>query len=609
MCGFLGEFSLKKIEKQNFEELLSYSKLRGPDQIGFWEDAYCQLGFNRLSIIDLTENGSQPLTSPNGKFALVFNGEIYNYKEIQLKFGISDTVLRSSSDSEILAHLVEKVDIKTFANELNGMFAISIYDLEQKKIHLIRDFAGIKPLFYGLFEDGIVFASQFDQIFKHRAFKDKKLRPEVIKEFLSLGYMHAPNTVYENIFQVLPAQIITWDYSIKNIESKMFYWVWEVNHNIKETDPSAIIKFETVFDRVIKNQLNSDVPIATFLSGGIDSPLVAAFAKRHNEKINAFTIGVEDVRLNESEIANKISQKLKISQSIEKIDEHQVLNILDNHFSALSEPMGDFSSLPTYLITRKAKLHATVMLSGDGGDELFWGYPRFIKSCNQAKWFKLPLWLRKIIIPFYRKINPKISSALDVYDRFDEWIFSKQVHFKTDLLMPNINYTNELLDDYKFQTSINNVNVLNYLKKNEFYAHLQKVLRKVDLMSMANSLEVRVPFLDKELISYSNQLIPELVSEHSINKYVLKKSLAKYIGDDIVNLPKKGFTIPLESWLKNELKDEINEYLINKPIYGEEFFNLNELERLIKGFYENKKDINVWGIWHLYVWQKWAYKN
>lgn len=609
MCGFLGEISKDPINKNSFQKLLDLSINRGPDQQGFWQDEVCQLGFNRLSIIDLSENGKQPLLSPSGKFAMVFNGEVYNYKEIQEKYKIDNTVLRSSSDSEILVHLIEKVDIQTFAKELNGMFAISIYDIENRIVHLIRDFAGIKPLYYGVHNQGLVFASQFDQIFCHPAFENKKLRPEIMKEYFGLGYMQAPNTVFENILQVEPAQIISYDFHQNKIISKDFYYDWKTTNVINETSENTLLEFKNIFSKVIKSQLNADVPVASFLSGGIDSPLVIATAKQYKPDIKGYTFGINDEEYNESDIAKKIANQLEIEHQTEKSTELEILSIIKKHFDGLCEPHGDYSSLPTYLITKKAREFTTVMLSGDGGDEVFWGYPRFLKSINHLYWFKLPLIIRKIIVPFYRKIFKNTSSAIDIFARFDDWILNKQLHFSNlDNIFPNTNFSPELKAVYKFDKKHSKENVLHYLKKNEFFAHLQKVLRKVDLMSMANSLEVRVPFLDKEVINFSNTINPEYGIKHQTPKIILRKLLGQYVDKDIINLPKKGFSVPIKKWLKKELKPDFTKTVIDKPIYGAEFIDENLLKQNINSFFENKKNINPWGIWHVYTWQKWAEK-
>lgn len=607
MCGFFGEFTNTLTSDNTFKSLLDLSKHRGPDQQHVWKDEVCQLGFNRLSILDLSENGKQPLISLNGKYVIVFNGEVYNYKELQNKHAILDKDLRSQSDSEILAHLIEKIPVKEFAQELNGMFAITIYDISKKKIYLIRDFAGIKPLYYGLNEEGLVFASQFDQVFKHDFFKTKKLRPEIMKEYFGLGYMHAPNTVFENIFQVEAGHFLVYDFETKSIENNKYY-SWETKREYNEMEEETVKVFSEIFNKTIKSQINADVPLATFLSSGIDSSLVTAYTKKNKDDVAAFTFAVDDKELNEEDVAKQYATHLKVNHFVEKASQNEILEIIDNHFKFMAEPFGDYSSIPTYLITKKAKKYATVMLSGDGGDELFWGYPRFAKSITQAHWFKLPLFARKIIVPFFRQINKKLSTGLELFENFSDWILSKQIYLNHVEKLIATPFSNELEASYKFEGKLTKENILLYLKKNEFEAHMQRTLKKVDLMSMANSLEVRVPFLDKNIITFSNSIVPKFEIKHHINKLVLKKDLANYIDSKLINKKKKGFTVPISDWLKNELKQDFIDTVVHKPFYGNEFINEVYLNKLINDFYENK-NINEWGIWHLYAWQKWAINN
>ncbi len=608
MCGFLGELSSRLSSVDDFKKLLDLSVHRGPDQQGFWRNHCCQLGFNRLSIIDTSENGSQPIVSPSKRFALVFNGEVYNYKEIQKKFNIKDSDLRSDSDSEILAHLVDIISIESFAEELNGMFAIAIYDIENNCIYLIRDFAGIKPLFYGIHPEGIVFASQFDQIFCHSFFKNKELRPEIMKEYFGLGYMQAPNTIFENIYQVKPGEIIKWDFNNKSVISKSEYSSWIINSVYPETDERTTLMFSEIFSDVVKSQLFADVPVASFLSGGIDSPLVTTFSKKYKEDIIAFTFGVNDHKFDESEIAKIIAKEIKVKQVVEKVKNEEFLDIIEEHFSFFSEPFGDYSSVPTFLITKKAKKLATVMLSGDGGDELFWGYPRFTKSIGHFRWFKLPLYIRKIVLPFYRKLYPSTSSAIDKIDKFEAWILNKQIHFSSlEKLMPNTSLSEDLVKIYQFRNDSSKVEALVYLKQNEFYAHMQKVLRKVDLMSMANSLEVRVPFLDKKIINFSNLILPQLGIKHKKEKYILKQTLRMFVKDEVINLPKKGFSIPIDTILRNELKEDVEKTLLKETFYGEKYIESEVLKSVVINYLTKNKG-NGWEIWHLYAWQKWAKK-
>ena len=608
MCGFFGEISTILTNENEFKSILDLSKHRGPDQQDIWKDKMCQVGFNRLSILDLSENGKQPLVSPSNKFVLVFNGEVYNYKELQFKYDIAEKDLRSQSDSEILAHLVEKVSIEKFAQELNGMFAISIYDIENKKIYLIRDFAGIKPLYYGINKKGLVFASQFDQIFKHNFFVTKKLRPEIMKEFFGLGYMHAPNTVFENIFQVEAGHLLIYDFQKRKLETRKYYH-WKTDKKFDETEDKTVDNFSEVFNETIKSQINADVPLATFLSSGIDSSLVTAYTKKNKQDTTAFTFAVDDKKLNEEVVAKEYAKILKVNHFVEKANKKELLEIIDNHFKFMSEPFGDYSSIPTFLITKKAKKYATVMLSGDGGDELFWGYPRFVKSINQAYWFKMPLFLRKIIVPFARKFDKKLSSGLEIFPTFSDWILSKQIYFNHVEKLISIPFSKEIKNSFEIKGNLSKENVLLYLKRNEFDAHMQRILKKVDLMSMANSLEVRVPFLDKNIIAFSNSIVPKLEIDHHINKIILKKDLSNHIDENLINTTKKGFTVPISDWLLSDLKDDFINVVINTPFYGVEFINESYLNQLVKDFYNRKKHVNAWGLWHLYAWQKWATNN
>lgn len=610
MCGFLGEISSQLLSQTTFKSLLDLSIRRGPDQQGFWKDSLCQIGFNRLAILDLTENGNQPLLSPSGRYAMVFNGEVYNYKELQLKYCIEDSSLRSGSDAEVLSHLLDQLPIAIFVKELNGMFAISVWDLETQKLYLIRDFAGIKPLFYGLHTDGIIFASQFDQVFQHPYFKDKKLRPEIMKEYFGLGYMHAPNTVFENIFQIEAGHIMEWDYKSKTIISDINYFPWDFSSKIKETSSEAVRQFSEQFDSVIKNQLQADVPVASFLSSGIDSTLVTAYAKKYKSDLKAFTFGIDDPELNEAAAAAEYAKILKVDHVVETSNSADLLQIIEEHFVAMPEPFGDYSSIPTYLITQRAKEYATVMLAGDGGDELFWGYPRFIKSVQQAQWFCLPFFLRRIVMPFIRKINKSLSYGIDAEHTFSNWILHNQLHYTNlNSLFKKYSFSKELYKSYELQGSLSKVNVLNYLKKNEFAAHQQRTLKKVDLMSMGNSLEVRVPFLDRQIVNFSNRIHPQLGVKHFIPKLILKADLVCYIPERLVNHKKKGFTVPIEKWLKNELKADFIKTVLEQPIFGNEFVEEEFLHNQIKGFFNEKQNVNAWGLWHLYAWQKWAINN
>ena len=388
MCGFLGEFSFEKTITQanRFNELLSLSKHRGPDATKTQQGNYYQLGFNRLALLDLSEAGEQPKKSPSERFHLVYNGEVYNYKELAKKFHLEN--MRSTSDTEVILHLFDAIGIVDTLKELNGMFAIAVVDTKTNKLYLSRDFAGIKPLFYGKNNEGIVFASQFDQIFKHPWFSDQlQIREEIASEYFAFGYMQAPNTIYDTIYQVKPGECLMFD----NKKNQAKFEILQFSKTFKAKKNRQYQMLKDRLSIAVKLQLNADRSLASFLSGGIDSSLISAVAKSQKKDIEAFTIEVEDKNLNEAEFAKTYAEYLKLEHQVKKITPDDLILEVDNHFLSFSEPFGDYSSLPTYMVTREAVNFHTAMLSGDGGDELFFGYPRMYDLLRKKNWFKILL--------------------------------------------------------------------------------------------------------------------------------------------------------------------------------------------------------------------------
>lgn len=603
MCGFLAEYNYN-IEtlsgKASFAMLLELSKHRGPDSTEIVRDTNYQLGFNRLAILDVSEQGNQPKQSPSGRYQIVFNGEIYNFKEL-IKIHQLDN-LKSSSDTEVLVHLCDKIGVVKTMECLNGMFAIAIIDVKTNDFYLSRDFAGIKPLFYGIHNKGVVAASQFDQIFKHPWFLSKlKLRPELVKEYFAFGYMQSPNTVYKDVFQVNPGELLHINKKGKftKIVIRSFGKKRTKNSQKKEDTLAQVLK------DAVQRQLVSDVSVATFLSGGIDSPLISAYAKKHKNSIEGFTLKVNNEKLNESEIAKAYAEHLHLKQQIVSVENDDMLKSIDVHFKAYNEPFGDYSSIPTYIITREAKKRHTVMLSGDGGDELFFGYPRMLDVLNKRLWFKLPLVIRKPLA--------KITNTLKITNSYapflksiNDFILTKHTKLPTNVLdkaFPKTSISKSMKDLYTFSNE-SRLDLLHQLRWNEFYAHLQRVLIKVDRASMANSLEVRVPFLDEECINNSWKSTSKLESKKDLKK-VLKTLLAMEVSSSIINKKKMGFTVPLSDWLRGDLKDDLLKHVFETPFYGDSIMNTNALRQFVRDFL-NKEHNNSWGVWHIYAWQKWA---
>lgn len=601
MCGFLSEFLFKTntfISGDEFSHLLALSKHRGPDDTQIVKKDNFRLGFNRLAILDLSQNGSQPKSSPSKRYHVVFNGEIYNYQKLLKEHNLGN--LKSTSDTEVLVNLLDKLGVKKTLKSLNGMFAITIIDTMENSAYLARDFAGIKPLFYGIHKNGIVSASQFNQIQKHKWFNNNlQLRPDVIKAYFSLGYMLAPDTIYEAIFQVKPNELVTIK-STGNIEKNKILDLENSDNQNKN--------FDTVLQAAVKSQLVSDVPLGSFLSGGIDSPLITAVAKDQKLNLEAFTLSVKDDVLDESEKAKAYANHLKVKQHLISIESKDLSKEVDTHFKYITEPFGDYSSIPTFAISKAAKTKNTVMLSGDGGDELFFGYPRMLHILKLQRWFKIPYLIRKPLARFAIKLGILDSWAPFNFKNLNAFVKAKQSYINENVLhkaFKKSKYPEVVNSLFNFNAFQSKTKMLLALRQNEFNVHLQRVLIKVDRMSMANSLEVRVPFLDQSVIRYAFDWQPKQFESKKNLKYPLKKLLEKYYPKSIIERKKQGFAVPIEKWLRHELKTDVENTVLKKSIYGNEYFDEVILIKYVTDFFEKKHD-EAWGIWHIYAWQKWA---
>jgi asparagine synthase (glutamine-hydrolysing) len=615
MCGFIGEYLFTNKNKSNtnyFKDLLKLSLKRGPNHSGVVSKSNFQLGFNRLSIQDLSDLGNQPMQSSCERYHMVFNGEVYNFNQLKVDFNLTN--IHSSSDTEVILRLIEKIGVHDAVKQLDGMFAIMVVDMELNKTFLIRDFAGVKPLFYGVSDHGIFAASQFDQVHKHPWFVDNlKLRKDIVKEYFGLGFMMAPNTIFHNIFQVNPGEIVTVDSNGHITKDSFEDFDSENKVLIDEREKSFLEHFENDLSNTIKEQLVSDVPIATFLSGGIDSPLITALAKKHKTDIKAYTIGVDDKTIDESDKAREYADYLQVNHKVKSIAKTDLINFIDEHFEAYPEPFGDYSSIPTFLITKEAVKDNTVMLSGDGADELFFGYPKLLHIVLNKSFFYGPIKLRKFINRAFVKLNILWTYAPVIYDKVSEWALGKQLYIPQNLLnsiVPDTLFSIELKT--KFDTldksSKDSLKLFSALKKNDFYTHMQRVLIKVDRASMGNSLEVRVPFLAKKIIKHGFSSGPKSIDSNYKLKNILKNTLALFLPKSIIFKKKKGFSVPMKSWLRNELKEELIEYIFDRKFYGDNILDVKIVKKYVQDFLDYNHD-NEWGVWHIYAWQKWAYTH
>ncbi|WP_456439198.1 asparagine synthase (glutamine-hydrolyzing) [Psychroserpens sp.] len=612
MCGIYGEFFKKSklSSKEAFLKRNDLNILRGPDMSGYWTNSSdCQLGFRRLSILDLSKRGNQPMLSYDSKFAIVFNGEIYNFQEIKADLINENIPFQTETDSEVLVNAIAFYGLIDTLKKLDGMFAFAVYNIEEKQLDLVRDFAGIKPLFYSFDEGNLVFGSRYDQVSKHDLNKNNGIDNSVLRLYLKRHYMPAPFGIINKTFQLRPGEIVS-VLSNGTLEKKLY---WEFpdleDTGLIESENEAVNYIEKELTASVHAQMVSDVQLGTFLSGGIDSPLVTYLAKQKDAEIQSYSIGSDSSKHDESEIATAYAKKIGCKFRLDKMTAKSAMDILEDSMEHLKEPFADFSLIPTYLLCHNAKKMGTVMLSGDGGDELFFGYQRFESVFKNKKGFKLPKSLRYLAygldkLLFNKKHFNEVLLQKDLANAH-QGLHSRFSDTDINALFPNLEpIANKDLPYYNYKNNLSDKELLHAMRKAEYYDMMQKTLIKVDRMSMANSMEVRVPFLKKSMIEASLKIDPELAFKNNEKKVLLKRLLGKLIPGTPISHIKKGFSIPLTAWLKKDLKEPIMQTLFDKNFIDTFQLSETELNRIWNMHQTGKKDYK-WVLFTLYSLAKW----
>ncbi|GGZ81008.1 asparagine synthase (glutamine-hydrolyzing) [Algibacter mikhailovii] len=612
MCGIHGEFFNKRslTPKEQFLVFNDKNYHRGPDLSGYWSNSRnCQLGFRRLSILDLSALGNQPMKSQNGKYVMVFNGEIYNFVKLRETLVNHGYIFKTTTDSEVLVNCFEHYGVLKTLDLIDGMFAVALYDTAKDKLILARDFAGIKPLFYSFKAGQLVFGSRYDQISKHHLNKDAKIDKRVLKTYLAKHYVPAPLGILENTYQAEPGQIV----EVEQGQLKKTYY-WRLPEKIDEADlitdkDEALELIKTSLKDAVSAELMADVPLGSFLSGGIDSPLITYFAKKLKPDVTAYSIGSDSVKHDESEDASAYAALIGCDFNIDNLDSKLVSKFFLDAMAHLKEPFADFSLIPAYALTKGAKKRSTVMLSGDGGDELFFGYERFYSVIKNLPYKKVPLKLRYFFYGLDKALfrNKHVNSCFlsSNLSKAHENLHSRFRPEKIHATFPNLNDI-ELYDlacyDYKNSSKI--LDMLHEMRKAEFYDMMQKTLTKVDRMSMANSLEVRVPFLKKSFIETALKIHPNLSYGANKKKQILKDLLRSVLPKSPINNVKRGFSVPLGQWIREDLKQ-----VIYDAIFEDGFIKTFEIDKIaLKHIWDahqtGGKD-NKWSIFTIYSLAAW----
>ena len=595
---------------------------RGPDGSGRWDgtlgDWHITLGHRRLSIIDLA-GGHQPLSNEDGTIWNTFNGEIYNFKDLQAKLTAQGHRFATRCDTEAIVHQIEQHGADGLP-ELNGMFAFALWNQKTGELLIARDRAGIKPLYYALLDGGgLAFASELTALLKHPGVSHKIDRAGVASYFFA-DYIQPPLTILRDVRKLEPGHYLTWDAN----DSVIVKPFWKLRPADRDPDVASRIRplaemageLWTLIERAVEAQLMADVPVGIFLSGGIDSSIVAAAARRKARGIHTFSIAFADPQFDESRYARAVADHLGTRHVEETFDETALLHTLDAALDSLDEPMADPSILPTYLLSRVAAKHVKVALGGDGGDELWAGYPTYKAYAIARTYGMVPRFVRRALVE-------SLVARMPVSDGYQalEWKAKRfALRWDDDPMVRHLRWmSNADVDDlsrlvfghrgfpggYESLVHPRSSDRLNAILALDFMTYMSgSVLTKVDRASMAHSLEVRPPLLDNALIDYAFSLPSHLKLRGRTSKFLLKHAAAGHLPDEIISRKKKGFGIPLSRWLKGPLAERVERITQPGPLWDAAGLDRDVFVRWWKEHLARKVDRSK-PLWALIVLEHW----
>jgi asparagine synthase (glutamine-hydrolysing) len=621
MCGIAGFIDKNSILDLHNLKLMTDSIIsRGPDDSGheIFENGDIKIGFGfrRLSIIDLTSNGHQPMFSQCKNYCIIFNGEVYNYQEIKKELLSKNYNFSSNTDTEVILNSYIEWGIKC-VHKFRGMFAFAIYDFLKGKVILFRDRVGVKPLYYYKNNNLFAFGSELKVFFSLNNF-EKKINYHAVGNFLSNGYIDAPLTIFENTQKLLPGHYIEYDLNSNSFKINKYWDV--IDYYEKEnkliTYPEAKEQLLALFKESFNYRMVSDVPIGVFLSGGYDSSLVTAIlSKELNYNLDTFTIGFKEEDYNEAQHANAVANHLGTNHHTLYCGPNDFLSVIKDIPSYYSEPFADSSLIPTILVSRLARQNnVKVVLSADGGDELFAGYPRYFNAISKIeKLSKVPSFI-KYIAKGISKGFPTSLSKDDKIGKFIEFFNTNNTFEKYEIIGKSMtNRTiNKLLGiesntDYnQFKNyPINHLSTLKQILCFDTKTYLSDdILHKVDRATMGESIEGREPLLDHKLIEFVASLPDHFKYDGNISKKILKDITHSYIPKEIMERPKMGFGIPIEEWLRNDLKYLTEELFDISYINNQNLFDPKEIIKFKNSFLTEKSEVKG-RMSHFFLFQLW----
>ncbi|MGL6202128.1 MAG: asparagine synthase (glutamine-hydrolyzing) [Lachnospiraceae bacterium] len=605
MCGLAGfadqmEISDKSKILKNMTDAIMH---RGPDDSGYYTDEKIALGFRRLSIIDL-DSGKQPITNEDESMILLFNGEIYNYKELRQELIEKGHQFKTETDSEVILHGYEEYGEQLF-EKLRGMFAFVIWDKLKEELFGARDFFGIKPLYYAFMDQTFLFGSEIKSLVHHPGFK-KELNHAALEHYLSFQYSPGPGTFFKNVYKLEPGHFFRYS---KGEMVKKRYWIPEFQENDSKSLGEWIDETEKVFDDSVEAHKISDVEVGSFLSSGIDSSYVASSAKVDK----TYTVGFgKGEKYNEISYAKELSDLIGVGNKSKVISADEFWEVLPKVQYHMDEPLADPAAVALYFVSALAAEDVKVVLSGEGADEIFGGYNIYQEPLTCTKYNRIPFPIRKVIgtvaswLPARRGLNFLVRRGKRLEERYigNAYMFTYKERMKLLKQQSNAAKPQDLVKPYfDMVTDKDEVTKMQFLDLNMWM--VGDILLKADKMSMANSLELRVPFLDKEIMGLASQLPTDYRTNRNGTKYVLRKAAARRLPEKWSGKKKLGFPVPIRVWLKEEkyYQQVRNTFL---SVTAEAFFDTRRLIALLNEHKAGKADNSrkIWTVYTFLVWYK-----
>jgi asparagine synthase (glutamine-hydrolysing) len=621
ICGVVGINSAEPVDENILRNMTRAMVHRGPDEQGIYCCGPVGLGSRRLSIIDLT-GGRQPIPNEDQSAWIVFNGEIYNYRELRLFLQKKGHTFRTGTDTEVILHLYEEFGPES-VQYLNGIFSFAIWDEAGRDLFLARDRMGIKPLYYTHIGDRLIFGSELKVVLAHPQVT-REIDLTALNEYLSFEYVPSPRTILRHIYKLEPGQMLRFNEQGLHIQR-----YWNLSLARSESRPPVhwrdyVAGLYDTLENTVKQELVSDVPVGVLLSGGIDSSAVAAMmVKRYPGTVDSFSVGFEEASFDESRYARLVADHLGTRHNELILTSNMVVDMVPTITEFLDEPFGDSSLVPTYFLSLFTRGYVKVALGGDGGDELFAGYPTLIAH-RMIEYYEriVPWYIRASLVPKVLNFMPVSFSNISLDFKIRRFLSGRGVPLQArhhrwlgsfvdeekDLLLQD--WLKPVLGEsyaraYAHAQECDARLPLNRILYNDLKLYLEgDILFKVDRASMAASLEVRVPFLNRDVVNFATDLPIDLKLHRLTTKYLLKKCMAGVLPAEIIKRPKKGFNMPVAHWLSSELRDLVLDMFSRDRIVRQGFFNYDYIKRLLDDHFAQRRD-NRKILWTLLIFQLW----